>query len=365
MKKEKNYNIISTNKCNMKCKYCYSGESKNTLTMTLETAEKLCEHICNDIKKNNIEKVQVIFEGNEPLLNFEVFEYVCIKLSKELTEVEVDLSIFTNLVAMNDYHLNFFKKNKISVHTSLDGDEIIHDTNRGKGTYELVSTNIKKLVENKIKVNVSATVSRFSLKKPKEIVDTYLSLGLNYINLRYLHKLGDGNKQWNLLSYNPEEYLDFYKKVILYLIKLNFQGINIVEGNAMFFFHKIFSPEKVEMYSLPCNGVCKQLLYDPKGEIYTCDEGRNNPDLHKIGTIEKDIDNSKVNKFYDTNNSVASKYCAECEIKHICGPCIALNSPTEIIYEERCYIIKNLYYYFSELFKNQALYQYYKRKAQE
>lgn len=351
--KHKVYAIIITNKCNLKCKYCYSGNLIENKDMDLNTAEKVCKHILEDIEKNEIQEVQVIFEGNEPLLNFPILKYIKENLKSNFKNKRIDFTIFTNLQGMNFEILDYIKKNKIYVHTSLDGNKEIHDSVRGSGTFDKTVFWIKKLSEEKIPVNASATICYSSLDKFKEILDTYVSLGLKSINMRYLHNLGLAKMNESSLSYTPEKFLNFYKNAFDYILYLNSNGKEIMDQKAIFVLNKInHRLDKTNLYSPPCTGIIKQILYDPVGDIYTCDEGRNNPSTHKIGNVLSGIDEKKQEIFF-YNIKESEKPCIGCKVYEFCGPCLALNSPISVNCIERCLVTKELFDFISETIKDE------------
>jgi radical SAM protein with 4Fe4S-binding SPASM domain len=351
--KAKIYAIIITNKCNLKCKYCYSGNLIENKEMNLEVAEKVCKHILGDIKKNEIQEVQIIFEGNEPLLNFSILKYIKENLKLNFKNKRIDFTIFTNLQWMNSEILEYIKKNNVYVHTSLDGNKEIHDLYRGNGTFDKTVFWIKKCFEEGISVNASATICANSLNKFKEILDTYVSLGLKSINMRYLHNLGLAKENEDILSYTPEKFLDFYKNAFNYILHLNLNGKEIMDQKAVFILNKInHRTNKTNLYSPPCTGIKKQILYDPSGDIYTCDEGRNNPSVHKIGNVESGID-EKLQEMFFYNAGESENSCANCRVSEFCGPCIALNSPINVNCIERCFVTKELFDFISDTMKDE------------
>jgi sulfatase maturation enzyme AslB (radical SAM superfamily) len=70
--------------------------------------------------------------------------------------------------------------------------------------------------------------------------------------------------------------MDFYKKTMDYILKLNKDGIFIRERMANVILQKIIcakDPGYVEMMN-PCGAGRSQIVYMPKGECFPCDEAR-------------------------------------------------------------------------------------------
>ena len=338
------YAIIPTNKCDLRCRYCYSNKNYKNKSMNREIAIKTVNHISQDIINNNLKFIQIIFEGNEPLLNIKIVKLIISLLSEKLKNRalnRLDFSIFTNLQSMDEDIFEYIRTNKIYIHTSLDGNRQINDMNRGQGVFKKTVYWIRRFQKEDMPINVSAVITRFSLSKYEDIIETYISLGLNSINLRYLHRLGEGKVNWQNLGYRPTDYLEFWERALKYIIRKNTQPILFFENKALFIFNKLIKNiEKTYLYSPLCTAITKQLCYDPQGDIYTCDEGRNNPGIHKIGDVENGLDSSKVMRFFNLIKMVEKSNCKikniKCNIYGLCNPCLALNDPYNICHPDRC-----------------------------
>lgn len=73
--------------------------------------------------------------------------------------------------------VEFFKENQISISTSLDGHEYLHNYNRPlsnyPNTYQLLTKTINKLKENHINYGAIQTTTKKSLNYPIEIINEY------------------------------------------------------------------------------------------------------------------------------------------------------------------------------------------------
>ena len=68
------------------------------------------------------------------------------------------------------------------------------------------------------------TTTKESLAYPKEIIDEYLRLNLGSIFLRSLSPYGFATKTMKAIGYSSEEFVEFYKKALDYIIELNRRG---------------------------------------------------------------------------------------------------------------------------------------------
>lgn len=337
------YAIIVTNKCNLKCRYCYAEKHKS-VSMSLQTAKSVCKYIAGDILENNISDAQIIFEGNEPLLNFKIVKFIVETLAvcAKTRGFKANFSMFSNFFALNKSILKWIKNNSIYLHTSLDGPKDLHDFHRGRGSFDRVSFWIGEIKRLKIPLVASAVVTKFSLQKSEDIIETYFEHGLDSINLRFLHPIGFGKLNWAELGYTAEDFMAFREKSLAYLIGHNLRGNFMVDQKALFIFNKLSkNNEMIYLFSPPCNGIKKQVCIDPEGDLYTCDEGRGKPEIFKIGDVENGINQVKADSFFSMVEKASKENCGQsaCNLKDICGPCLAVNDPILKCskYQGRCF----------------------------
>ena len=123
-------------------------------------------------------------------------------------------------------------------------------------------------------VDALMTTTRKTLDCWKELVDLYVDLGIRNIHIRPLNPFGFASKTWKMIGYTMDEYMEFYNQVLSYIIELNQQGIQIMEGTASTL-KKILSPTDpnfVDIRSPIGSGTGQLPIID--GKIYPSDEGR-------------------------------------------------------------------------------------------
>jgi uncharacterized protein len=125
-------------------------------------------------------------------------------------------------------------------------------------------------------VDALMTTTRPTLDRWKEVVDLYVSLGIRNIHLRPLNPYGFAAPRWKQLGYSVEDFLDFYAQALDYIIQLNMQGVQIMEGTAATLLTKLLTPDDPNYVDLrsPCGAAIGQVAYDYNGNIYPCDEAR-------------------------------------------------------------------------------------------
>jgi len=336
--------VVLTLRCNFKCVYCQVASelpNKKEYDMTLSTAKQTVDFIF----KTPVHSFTIEFQGGEPLLNWPALKFIVEYARKKSKTEEKDLkiSLVSNLTLMTDEKLRFLMKNGVDICTSLDGPEELHNKNRpwtkGNG-YKKTTYWIRRIKEKLLNEEVSRrsyfsaliTVSRNSLRYPKEIIEEYLRWGFPGVHLRPLTYLGFAKAPGNKISYSAEEFMDFWRKAMDYIISLNKDGIFFQERETKIMLQKILTnkdPGYTDLMS-PCGAALSQIAYNYNGDIYTCDEGRMfRDDTFLIGNVEKGsykgtVVNNKV-KTMLTSSCLENTACDYCAYKPYCGVCPVRN----------------------------------------
>jgi His-Xaa-Ser system radical SAM maturase HxsB len=352
-----------TNQCNQNCVYCQAKVPSSTLNgvMDLETGKKAIEVAMQSPSKY----LTFEFQGGEPLLNFDVVLGM-VEHSKELNasfRKEIKYTIVTNLIALTDEKLQALMDNDISICTSLDGCEIVHNHNRklrsGEGTYLRVKDTINRVKAAGKQIGAIETTTKFSLDYPKEIVDEYVNCGLNGIFLRSLTPLGFAKSFWDEVGYSADDYMTFYRTAFEHIIEINKSGKCFPELHATYFLRKILHGESDNYMELrsPCGAGIGQMSYYYNGNVYTCDEGRMmgeaGDDTFLLGNVHlntyDDLINNRTCKATCAASVVESlPKCCDCAYHPYCGVCpvVAYSSDGDIFpkgpFDYRCKIYKGM-----------------------
>ena len=353
--------FVMTNACNMCCVYCQAQDSAQEKKGKMQ--EMTAKAAVDIALQSPNEYLTFEFQGGEPLLNFETIKYIVEYSEQNKNHKQIQYSLVTNTLLLNEEMLQFFKKYDVSISTSLDGCKEVHNSNRpkidGDGTYDYVSRNIKWLQSNDIQVGAIETTTKISLKNAEKIIETYHNLGLNHLFIRPLTPLGYAKEHWAEIGYEPEEFLKFYKQCILILLEHNRHGIRMSEGHARIFLKKIltgYSENYMELRS-PCGAGIGQMAYYYDGNIYTCDEGRMVAEMGDqmfcLGNVNystyDDLMENRVCKVTCQASVLESlPGCCDCVYHPYCGVCpvISYASDNSIYTREsnvyRCKIYKGI-----------------------
>ena len=330
--------FVLTLRCNCSCTYCQASRQDEDVgqhyDMNIETARRSVEIMM----QSPAPEITVEFQGGEPLLNFSALREI-VKYAKELNkEVNKKLSfvVCTNLSLLTDEILTFLKEEGVLISTSVDGPERLHNWNRCRkiksATFDVVSKNIKRCQEFLGMHAVSAlmTTTRASLEQPEKIVDEYVKLSFRSMFIRALNPYGFAVKTSKSIGYSVEEFVDFYKKTLNYILSLNKKGIVFSEAFTTMLLKKILTPWTVgfvDLQSTTGNGF-SVTVYNYDGDVYASDESRM---LNEMGDAQFRLGNVFSDSYKDIYFGSAMQLlgsvgvaeclagCSECPFVPYCG----------------------------------------------
>ena len=174
-----------TTKCNLRCVYCYNSNER-----TVIEEQSLPLHIAKagvDYYFSTNDSRHIRFYGpGEPTQEFElmksIVEYAKTKSDGVTTELQTN-------GCFNDKVRDWILDNINIIWVSFDGEPDIQNKNRpcanGKPSSPIIEKNVKWLIDNKgnrnINVGARVTMTNNNIKRQKEIVDYFYSLGIKHI----------------------------------------------------------------------------------------------------------------------------------------------------------------------------------------
>jgi uncharacterized protein len=336
--------MVPTLRCNHSCVYCQSS-SKPVAEKKYDMDEETAKKVVNFIMQTPSKSLVIEFQGGEPLLNFPIIQYVVdyVKKKNSSTTIgsddwfngkkKISFRIVSNFTLMDMDILDFIVENKIRISTSLDGPKKLHNKNRpyaGGNSYDKVVEWIN-IIHNELEYEyfrtVLPTITRYSLKYPKEIVDEYIQHNLNHIWMRPLNIAGTTISSWKKIGYTAEEFLKFWEEYIAYVISLNKKHFQIIDDTILAMLRRIITLKPLPNACLgsPCGACTIQAAYDQWGNIFTCDEARSF-DIFKLGNVK----NSSYHQIFTSSQalnfigltSMKASYCDVCAWSPFCSPCL-------------------------------------------
>lgn len=162
--------------CNLDCAYCYYRDKaeiygSRQAAMSIEVLEN---YIRQYLETVNLPVVTFCWHGGEPLLAGIDFYRKAVELQQRYAAGrQIENTLQTNGVLVNDEWCSFFRDNSFLVGVSLDGPKEIHDAYRrdcgGTPTFDRVMAAVEKMYRNKVEYNILATVNSMSEGRGREV----------------------------------------------------------------------------------------------------------------------------------------------------------------------------------------------------
>ncbi|HEY0800036.1 MAG TPA: cyclophane-forming radical SAM/SPASM peptide maturase GrrM/OscB [Steroidobacteraceae bacterium] len=171
--------------CNINCSYCYLPGRNVSTVMDQATVTALFTKLFSSGWASPT--ITVIWHAGEPLvvpISFYESAFATIAALKPAS-IELRHSIQTNGMLITDKWCELFKKWDVGVGVSIDGPKHLHDAHRvtrtGQGTFDKTLAGIRMLRKAKVPFHVISVLSPAGLRAPQEMLDFYLSEGIEDI----------------------------------------------------------------------------------------------------------------------------------------------------------------------------------------
>lgn len=281
--------------------------------------------------------VTLEIQGGEPLLAFDVIQYIIPKAKALALEKgkNLDIVVCSNLACITDDILKYFRDESVKVSTSLDGPQFLHNKNRprpGHNSYEKAIEGIERsrAILGTDRVAALMTTTAASLDYPIEIVDEYVSRGFHSIFLRPISPYGFAVKTRHRTGYEMGSFLEFYKKGLAHILKINKSGYSIAEVYTQILLTKILTPHGtryVDMQS-PAGEAWNVLVYNYDGDVYASDESRMLAEMKdwtfRLGNVHTDtrrtiFTGDPALQMFHASCNQALAGCSDCAFQSYCA----------------------------------------------
>jgi radical SAM protein with 4Fe4S-binding SPASM domain len=228
----------------------------------------------------------------------------------------------TNGTLVSNEDVDFFKKYEVVIGVSLDGAvKESHDYIRGAGNFEKTICTIKKLVDERIKVRISATLMKSNLKDVEKIIYLAKDLGADSTSFNVVKKIGKAEAHTELLL-SPEE---AYSAVSTVWKTAKEVGVPTYLEDR---FKMLEELTRADM----CGVGTALLAVSSDGDVYPCNMLFEFEEF-KAGNIrEQHLEEiwrkSEAAKIFTNLSVLDIEGCGNCELKFICAIC-----PVEIYKE--------------------------------
>lgn len=352
--------IETTNKCNLNCGYCYAAHTQErkqefTFEMFKSVVDKIALY-------SNCEEISIIFHGGEPLLlptSFysECCEYAILKMNE--FNKTVDFGLQSNLTLFSCELLPILEKYCVTVSTSIDGLQEIHDKARSK--WSAVESNFRYLLDHGIKANFISVCSTHNKNDVEDIFKYAHSLNIKHIHINIASSPIALVPESKYLPLSDSEIYGVYEDIISNSLKYG-----IVEKNMETMVRRFLSEDYSNKYltghfceSPFCYAGSAMIVVTPNGQMFPCSPA---VPLCKIGNdfaLGNILENVSPEKYTDKLQSFHEKdakyneMCPSCEANIICDfGCPAFDRIDPITAKNKCLAVKRLFDKFKSMDAN-------------
>ena len=312
-------------RCNLDCAYCFylSKEElypNSNFQMSQETLE---EYICQLLESHPVPQVPIAWQGGEPtLMGLDFFRHA-VRLADRHKQPgqEIQHSIQTNGVLLNDEWAAFFHENNFLVGISIDGPAELHDAYRkdkgGQSSHARVINGLDFLKKHRVDYNILCTVNAVNSLQPSKVYRYFR----DELQSQYIQFIPIVEQVQKNASVKADQWGRF-------LIEIFDEWVGRDVGKV---FITLFEDALANWSGLPAgtcvfNPACGlALALEHNGDLYACDHFVEPNYL--LGNIHQtrlgELVYSKAQqKFGREKQTTLPKYCRECSVRFAChGEC--------------------------------------------
>lgn len=336
-----------TGKCNLRCKHCLTGDkyNGNKVSGKKELTNEQRFIVVDRLKRSNVHLINLL--GGEPLmLGEDLFS-----LTRYCKEIGMRLTLNTNGTLLTEEVARIlFDAGCEGVTVSIDGPTpAIHDAVRGEGTFDMIISNLRRLVErdffgHKVSLTVNTVLNKHNMHHIDEMLDLCLSLKAHKWILLPLVLTGFASDNKNELVLRMEDRIFVGERMATVLNK-NSKIYHGMEVDLQFSYAPLrkLVEHRTGLTYPPTQHCCMAGttlgFVDPYGALFPCDRiagdfsgveinGLSAKPMSLLDHDFKDIWNqpfyNELFKFVSSNNAFRNyDPCYRCEyLKHgLCIPC--------------------------------------------
>ena len=313
--------------CNLRCKYCFYADIsslrdvKSYGIMSLETADRLIEHIFQDLEPD--EHLSTAFQGGEPTMaGLSYLEHFIAKINSVNTGVTVSYALQTNGTLLDETWAAFLAKHHFLVGLSLDASAQFHNAARvdaaGKGTFKQVASSRLLLEHYRVPYNILTVLTKQIARHPQAVWKFLQDNNIAYVQfIPCLESMI--SDRTNPFALDPEAFAAFYTV----LFRLWFSELKKGQYTSVKLFDDIVNQLAFGMITA-CgqDGSCRpQIVVESDGSVYPCDFY--SQDRFCMGNLRlqslKELKQSPNSEFFCQNTTLKCLLCEKCRYRTICG----------------------------------------------
>lgn len=173
--KEMSFWLQVTDTCNLSCDYCYIPSLNSKKILDVRIFDALASKL---LEVKGLETVSIKIAGGEPFVDFKKWSAPIKRFIAMLSNhgISLHLRVISNLTILTQEMIDFVKDNEVQVSVSMDGIRDWHNKTRiytgtGKGSFDVVLSNLAKLKDANIKYSVMITVTSSNYQGIPALID--------------------------------------------------------------------------------------------------------------------------------------------------------------------------------------------------
>lgn len=321
--------MIMSEQCNLACKYCFLGNNdcekrSNFLleNMSVETAEKAIKFFVRQIKESGLDveenKPVLIFYGGEPLVNFNVLEYVARRINELRSEERclrnIEMSMVTNGLLLDESRICRLRELGVAIAISIDGFTEEANSMRvdiaGKPVFSRILDKLDLCKKMGVDISLSVTLSEETIKSTKDILKLIDAYGVKAFGFNIMM-----SSDTFVL---PQSYNEAAAQFIIdEFIELRERGI--YEDRMM---RKLKSFSKAQVYFSDCAATTGgQIVIAPNGQVGICHGCLHDKQYFVAHINDDDFVAVKDANFIEWSQltPINHEECLDCPALGICG----------------------------------------------
>ena len=328
--------ISLTNRCNLKCEYCYAsaGDENNKIKeMSLENYKA----IFDELDEINVHRISL--SGGEPFVRNDFFEIL-----EEAGKHKFAIIINTNGTLITEEIANKLRDCRFDrICVTIDGScSNVHDSIRGKGSFVKAIQGVKMLQKYRLPVSTLFTLNEKNIDDLINTIRLNESLGINYMSVMVMCPTGRASDGKLLLT--KEKWYPIFLRLSDMKrkgeIKLNFKIVPPNESAVFWLFYfplkhynrldllKIWNQDDNTnaISEVSCQAGVKSISILCNGDIYGCDLMVGIDEFRAGNVLQNSIldiwNNSKTfNILRKINKQELKGKCKDCKYEWCGGGC--------------------------------------------
>ncbi len=292
--------------CNMKCSYCYQNDIKANISIDDKTERDLYSFFEKVKKQNELEVIDIVFIGGEPLLFASLMFRMIEKIQTIFSEQEIRYGIVTNGTLFNASIINKLKETTWSyIQVTLDGPKDVHNEQRmfknGRGSFSTIVEGIQKCNEANLPVVININVGKNNYNLVSDLLSYLQSHNIrNQVQFSYIFECAGDLRSKNSIADFSEDYW--------------YEAHTIAKQYG---YH--FSPFYRLSYMVCGSCRVNDFIISPDGKLYKCISGIGTDEyfLSDINDYATETYWKRLSQFVEYDN--LKEKCYQCKFEIVCG----------------------------------------------